>query len=195
MAPQTLNTDPDARLLRWGWLAFAAWTVVGGGLLVRSVIAGGEAMTGVAFVSPLWAGWLLWLLWRAAALVRHWTVHQAYGEWHGNYFEFAGQQIRVVFDEDGIFFAAADVFEVFAIDTRTRAPERLRRVVGGDGLIQLPGRKLLFFTEGGLRGWMARRTDRTATKFMTWLDNEVIAPYRVRQRALRGDLDHDTPVR
>ncbi len=90
MAPKTLNADPDARLLRWGWLAFAVWTVIGGALLVRSVMTGGEAMTGVAFVSPLWAGWLLWLLWRAAAFGRHWAVHQAYGEWHGNYFEFAG---------------------------------------------------------------------------------------------------------
>lgn len=100
-----------------------------------------------------------------------------------------------MFDEDGIFFAAADVLQVLATDARDRAPERVQRVVGGDGLIPRPGRKPLFFTESGLRGWMARPTDRTATKFMAWLDNERIAPYCVRQQALRGDLGHEAPVR
>lgn len=182
--PRPLNADPDARLLRWGWLAFVAWTAIGGILLARSLIEGGEATAGIAFVAPLWAAWLLWLLWRLAANARHWAARRAYGEWHGNYFEFDGRQVRVVFDEDDIYLCAEDVFDALGTDEHGRASERVRRIAGRDGLVELPDRKMLAFTELGLRAWMERRTEPKAVKFMAWLDKQVVAPYRKRRRTL-----------
>lgn len=180
--PSPLDADPDARLLRWGWLAFAAWTVIGGVVLARSLLAGGGAIAGIAFVAPLWAAWLLWLLWRASASARHWAARRAYGEWHGNYFEFDGRQVRVVFDEDDIYLAAADVFDVLGTDAHGRVPERVQVIAGSDALIELAGRRLLVFTERGLRAWMQRRTEPKAAKFIAWVDNEVVEPYRNRRQ-------------
>lgn len=177
-----LDADPDARLLRWGWLAFAAWTVMGGVLLARSLLAGGEAITTIALTAPLWAAWLLWLLWRLAANAHHWAARRAYGKWHGNYFEFDGRQVRVVFDDDNIYLAAADVFDVLETDEHGRVPERVQMIAGRDGLIDLPDRNLLVFTECSLRAWMERRTDPKAAKFIAWVDNEVVAPYRRRRQ-------------
>jgi len=182
-------------MLRWGWRAFIVWTVIGGYLLASSLMAGAEALAGVAFVAPLWAAWLLWLLWRASVYARHWAARHAYGEWHGNYFEFDGRQVRVVFEDDEIYVAAFDVFDALGTDRRGRAPERVRLITGRDGLIEIPDRKLLVFTERGLRAWMARRTDTNATKFMAWLDNDVTAPFRARRRALRGEFDADGRTR
>ncbi len=184
MSSASRFTDPDARLLRWGWLAFAVWTPIGAVQLWQAWRAGEEALAGVALTAPLWAAWLLWLLWRAVAGVGQWAVHHASGRWHGNYFEFDGRQVRVVFDDDDVYVAAADVFAVLDTDARGRRPERVRLVAGGDGLIELTQPKLLAFTEAGLRAWMQRRSDKAATRFMTWLDDEVVAPYRVRRRAL-----------
>ncbi len=184
-APRKINkldADPDARSLRWGWIAFAVWTVFGGVLLAQSLLAGDEAAIGIAFVAPLWAGWLLWLLWRGLVNARHWAAHRAYGQWHGNYFEFDGQQLRVVFDDDDVYIAAADVFDALGTDKRGRETERVRLIAGADALIDLTDQRLIAFTENGLRAWMQRRTEPTATKFMAWLDNEVIAPYRTRRR-------------
>ena len=189
------QNDPDARMLRWGWLAFAAWTVIGGVLLILSLRAGAEGSTGIAFVAPLWAAWLLWLLWRAAVNARHWVGQRAYGEWHGNYFEFDGRQVRVMFEDDDIYFAAADIFDIFGIDTRSRAPERARLMAGRDGLLELPERKLLVFSESGLRAWMQRRSDRTATRFMAWLEKEGVGPHRTRRRALGAAVDEDSAER
>jgi hypothetical protein len=190
--PSPLDADTDARLLRWGWLAFAAWTVIGGVLLAGGLLEGGEAIAGIAFVAPLWAAWLLWLLWRCAANARHWAARRAWGEWHGSYFEFDGRQVRVVFEEDDIYLAAEDVFDVIGTDGHGRAPERVQLIAGRDALIELAERGLLVFTERGLRAWMHRRTETRATKFMVWLDNEVVAPYRKMRRAQRLDAVHET---
>jgi hypothetical protein len=53
--------DPDSRLLRWGWPAFAAWAPIGGARLWQAMRAGEEALIGVALTAPLGAAWLLWL--------------------------------------------------------------------------------------------------------------------------------------
>jgi len=188
-------TDPDARLLCWGWLAFAAWTPIGAVQLWQAWRAGEEALAGVALTAPLWAAWLLWLLWRAAGVARQWAVHRAWGRWHGNYFEFDGRQVRVVFDDDDVYVAAADVFAVLGTDARGRTLQRARLAAGGDGRVELQQSGLLVFSEAGLRAWMQRRTDKTALRFMAWLSNEVVAPHRARRRALLEVADRHTQPR
>jgi len=137
-------------------------------------------VVGVAIAAPAWATWLLWLLWRGSSALRHAAKRRAYGRWHGNYYEFDGRQIRIVFDGDEIFIAAADVFDAFGIEPRGREPDRVRLIAGRDGLTELPGDKLLHFTERGLRAWMERRTDVAAVGFRKWFERMVVAPQRKR---------------
>lgn len=83
--------EPDTRLTRWGWLAFAVWTVLGGMQLRQALRAGDAGLVGVALTAPLWAMWLLWLLWRGLAALRRAIKRRAYGRWHGNYYGFDGR--------------------------------------------------------------------------------------------------------
>jgi hypothetical protein len=173
--------DPDQRLRRWGWLAFAAWTAVGGVQLVQAWRAGEDAIVGVALSAPLWAAWLLWLLWRGASALKEAARQRALRRWHGNFYEFRGRQIRIVFDGDEVLVAGDDVFDALGIDRRGRAPDRVRLLAGRDGLVELAAGRLLVFTERGLRAWLERRTDATAVKFGRWFEAEVAVPHRRRR--------------
>ena len=180
--------EPDTRLTRWAWLAFAVWTVVGGMQLRQALRAGDAGLVGVALTAPLWAMWLLWLLWRGLAALRRAIKRRAYGRWHGNYYEFDGRQIRIVLDAQAILIAAADVFDALGIEPHAREPERVRLLAGRDGLTALTGETLLFFTERGLRAWMQRRTDTVAVRFGRWFEAEVASPLR-RRRSLPGTCE------
>jgi hypothetical protein len=182
-------SDPDTRLLRWGWLAFATWTLIGGAQLIRALRAGEEAMVGVALAAPAWALWLLWLLWRGVAALREDARRRAYGRWQGSYFEFEGRQVRVAFDDDGIFVAAADVFDALAIDARGRAPERVRLLAGREGLIERAGIDGGVFTERGLRAWMERRRDARALRLLRWFEDTVAGPRRRSRERAAAPLD------
>jgi hypothetical protein len=193
--PGRAHDDPDARLLRWGWLAFAAWTVFGGTWLWQALRAGEAALVGVALTAPLWAAWLLWLLWRGLAALRRALKRSAYGRWHGNYFEFDGRQIRIVFDDDEIFVTAVDVFDALGIEPRRRDPDRVRQLAGRDGLTESPGERMLAFTERGLRSWMERRADAVAVRFGRWFEAEVVEPRRRRVSRHSGEVDAVTERR
>ncbi len=193
-----LADDPDARLVRWGWLAWVAMCGLMAWLAWREGEHDRETMIGWALGAPALALWLLWPLWRGARAFWHWTRTRPQAEWHGVYFEFDGRQIRVFFDGDDYWVAADDVHDVFGLTGRARAPERVRMIVGRDGLAIAPGTRLLAFTERGLEAWMERRTDRVAADFKRWFDTQVIAPQR-RKRALlsaessRPDADDEPP--
>lgn len=186
--------EPDARLTRWGWLAFAAWTVIGSLQLWQALRAGEAGLVGIALTAPLWSMWLLWLLWRGTVALRHAMRRSAYGRWNGNYYEFDGRQIRIDLEADAILIAATDVFDALGIEPRGREPARVRLLTGRDGLTARPGENLLFFTERGLRAWMERRTDAVAVRFGRWFEAEVAAPQRKRRSPLvvgeeAGDAD------
>jgi hypothetical protein len=189
MAAGRRFADPEARLRRWGWLAFAAWTAIGGWQLWQALRAGADALVGVALTAPLWAAWLLWLLWRASTALRGALARSAYGRWQGSYYEFDGRQIRVLVDDGEIYVVAADVFDALAIEPRGRAPERVRLLAGRDGLTRLPGEPLAVFTERGLRAWMERRRDAAAVKFGKWFEAQVVEPRRRRGAATGGDVE------
>ena len=172
--------DPDARLLRWGWLAFAAWAPIGGAQLWQAMRAGDDALVGLALAVPAWAAWLLWLSWHVTSALRRTAVRRAYGRWHGSYHEFDGRQIRVVLDGSAIFVAAADVFDALGIERPRRQHERVRLLAGREGLVELHGGRLQAFTEAGLRAWMEKRTDATAVRFRRWFEKEVVGPRRRR---------------
>ncbi len=184
MSRPLLSPDPGPLVRRWGWFLWVTWAVIGTGLLGVDRNAGGLAL-GVLLTAPFWVLWMLWPLYRLWGGWARRGRHGRWQAWQGNYYEFDGQQVRVVFDDEQIWFAADDVFDAMRLDGRRRDVERARLVAGRDGLSNLPGSDLLVFSEKGLSAWLERRQDPDALKFARWLEHQVIAPYR-RRRELGG---------
>lgn len=175
--------DPGPNVLRWGWFLWFAWILVGAGLLLQDLEAGNFVL-GAVLVAPFWALWLLWPAYRGWAAWVRLSRHSRWKAWQGNYYEFDGQQIRVLFDDDRVWFAADDVFDALRLEGRQRDPERGRLVAGRDGLAELPDSGLLVFSEPGLRAWLERRSDPDALKFARWVQTQVLDPYRrLRERS------------
>lgn len=179
-AASWLEQDPDERIVRWGWMIWIAWGVIGGALILNDVKAGTGALSFV-LVAPFWGVWLLWPFYRAARAWWRWQYEGTSAEWNGTYYEFDGRQIRILMQGDSIWIAADDVFEALDLRGRQRNPARVREIAGRDGLVRPPGSGLLAFSEIGIKAWLDRRTDIVAHKFSLWLSKQVIAPYRKRR--------------
>ncbi len=176
-----IETDRDTRTARWAWLLSAIGLAFGVFLLLKLPPENkpfAAAVTGIALVWPLMRGGL----WGLRAL-----REAPLAPWQGTYYEFDGQQIRILLDdEDGrLWLCAADVFSVFGLSGHARDARRVRLLVGRDGLVVAPGSSLLCFTERGLRVWLERRTERHAGQFLLWLDKQVVAPF-LKRRELNG---------
>jgi hypothetical protein len=179
--PNFLASDPDERVVRYGWQIWILWGVIGGALLLID-----RQYVGLSFAlvltAPFWGVWLLWPLYRGFRRLLTWRAEAAWGEWQGRYYEFDGRQIRILFEDDAIWFVAADVFDALGIEGHQRNPERVRQIAGRDGLTRPPGSRLLAFSEIGLKAWLDRRTDIAAHKFGLWVDKQVIEPWRRREQ-------------
>jgi hypothetical protein len=176
-----IAADPDARALRAGWVVSGALLAVLAIWLVRGVQAGVAP-----FFAVLAAAALLFPLWRVTRWLLHSVKAAPYEPWQGAYYEFDGQQIRILFDDEGqVWVAADDVLDAFRLQGRARDRERLRLMTGRDGLRNAPGTILPCFTERGLRAWLERRTERSAGQFTHWLNTQVLAPHQ-RKRSLLG---------
>ncbi|HVE88717.1 MAG TPA: hypothetical protein VNA44_03375 [Burkholderiaceae bacterium] len=180
-----LEQDPDERTVRWGWVIWLAWGVIGGALFLTDIRAGTGALS-LVLVAPFWGMWLLWPTYR---FIRAWWRWQYEGAWdksNGAYYEFDGRQIRIVMQGDSIWISADDVFDALGLHGRQRNVARVRKIAGRDGLVEPPGWRMLSFSEIGIKAWLDRRTDTVAHKFSYWLDKQVIAPYRKR-REIEGN--------
>ena len=184
MARPLLSPDPGPTVLRWGWFLWVTWAVIGTGLLGEDIRSGAFAL-GAVLTAPFWAVWLLWPLYRGWALWMRWARHSRWQAWQGSYYEFDGQQVRVLFEDEQIWFSADDVYDALRLQGRQRDPERGRLVAGRDGLSELADSGLLVFSEAGLRAWLDRRMEPDAMKFARWVQFQVVDPYR-RRRELGG---------
>ena len=186
-AASWLEQDPDERIVRWGWMLWVAWGVIGGALFLTDVKAGTGTLS-LVLVAPFWGMWLLWPTYRAARGWWRWQYEGAWVQWNGTYYEFDGRQIRILMQGDLIWIAAADVFDALGLQGRQRNVARVREIAGRDGLVKPAGSRLMAFSEIGIKAWLDRRTDAVANKFSYWLDKQVIAPYRKRQE-IAGDSE------
>lgn len=187
-----LEQDPDERVVRWGWLLWAAWAVIAGALFLEDVRAGTGTLS-LLLVAPFWFMWLLWPLYRGLRVWWRWQYGEGWAEWNGTYYEFDGLQIRILMQGDSIWIVADDVFDALRLRGRQRDAARVREIAGRAGLVKPPGSKRLAFSEIGIKAWLDRRTDVTAHKFSYWLDKQVIAPYRKRQESA-GDGETEEQV-
>ncbi len=181
MARPLLAINPGAGVLRWGWFLWVVWCVIGTGLLSEDLRSSGSFALGAVLTAPFWLIWLLWPAYRLWATSAQWFAHSRWKLRQGEHYEFDGQPVRVLFDEDDIWFAAEDVFDALRLQGRLRDPERAKLIAGRDGISVLPQCGLLAFSEAGLHAWLERRTDTDALKFMRWLQLQVIDPYRRRR--------------
>jgi hypothetical protein len=159
-----------------------------GGALLLGDYRGGAIGIGAVLAAPFWARWGLWAAYRGLRAYMRWQAAAAWGVPNGQHYEFDGRRVRVTFDGDNIWFAAGDVFDVLGTQSDARDPERVRLIVGRDGLTDLPVTGVLSFSEKGLAAWLDRRTDRSAGQFTRWVDTQVVAPYR-RRRELERAID------
>ncbi len=118
---------------------------------------------------------------RSTHTVRGWIAAQLWGQWNGNYFEYDGHHVRVLFEDDAIYVATLDVFAACRIQGHGRNLDRARYISGRDGLVSAPGTRLQCFTERGLRAWLERRTDPTCAKFASWFELQVVKPHQRRR--------------
>jgi hypothetical protein len=189
-----LSTDPDERIIRWGWVLWLAWLAVGGALLLGDY-RGGVLGLGAVLAAPFWALWFSWALYRGVRVLSRWIGQAGIRQWRGRYYEYDGRQIRIRFNDDDVWFAAEDVFDALGTASGARDPERVRVIVGRDGLKVSPGSRLLCFSEKGLAAWLDRRTELGASKFARWVELQVLAPYRRRREldATRSETENDPP--
>lgn len=183
-----LAAEPEIRLVRWGWIAWAALTVY---IAARWVSLGsGDAATALRAVSvaPAAALWLLWPLTRGAGALWRWLRSAPHAAWNGSYYEFDGRQMRVLFDDDEIYIVAKDVFDVLDLRGAAVDSARVRLIAGRDGLVELPGRREQVFTERGLAAWLDRRAGENAVRFRRWFERDVVTPHRKRRAIQTGSL-------
>jgi hypothetical protein len=158
-----LDGDPDQRMLRWGWIVWGAWTLVGGVRLWRDLDSGdASSAAGLLLLVPAWGLWLLWLLWRGSLALRSAIRLQNHAAWHGRYYAFNDRQIRVHFDEGVIRVPLTDL--LLALDLPASAAD-------GD----------TWLDETVLHEWLRAHPSREAARFAHWFNAEVAAPYRRRR--------------
>jgi len=175
-----LTRDPDPRVLRWGWVLWLSWLLVGGALLLGDQ-RGGVLGVGAILAAPFWLLWLFWLAYRALRTALRWHTAYTWGAAPGASYEFDGHRIRIGRHGDALWFAADDVFDALDTPADARNPERVRQIAGREGLQPAPGSGVLSFSEKGLTAWLERRTERQAAQFTRWVDLQVITPYRRRR--------------
>lgn len=178
----SIAADPDARIVRGTWMLWGIGAPIGLALLFLAP----ESF--FPLVTPLWALLLLWPLWRGGRALWYAIIEAPHQDWNGGYFEFDGRHVRVLVDEShALWVCAADVFDALGIEGRGRVPARVRLDAGRDGLHQLPGERLLWFSERGLLAWLARRRGGRSSDFARWLESEVLGPQRRRRLTIGAE--------
>ena len=169
-----LDHDPDARGVRFGWLLFA-----GVALLLAVAAWRGVPPERTPFLAVVLGVAMVWPAWRLALWLRHALREDVLAAWRGSYYEFDGRQLRILFDDDGqVWLAADDILDIFGLTGTARDREHLRLMAGRDGVRAAPGTRLQCFTERGLRAWLERRSGRRVGQFVHWLDTQVLVPHR-----------------
>lgn len=78
-----LEHDPDERIVRWGWMIWIAWGVIGGTLWLTDIRAGTGALS-LVLVAPFWGLWLLWPGYRTLRCWWRWQSDSVSAEWNGS---------------------------------------------------------------------------------------------------------------
>ena len=156
-------------------------------LLVRLIV-------GLAFAGALtWIAWKLggrpwalvavliatptvaWLISRPLIECIHegftWISNRPYEKWEGNYYEFAGVQVRVFVDAGQLWFAAPDVIKAAGI--AAQADRLLAIYPGGAQVLE----RLTCLNMATLEKFLATHRSPETGRLLLWAQREVVAPW------------------
>ena len=105
-----------------------------------------------------------------------WLWAQPLRAWQGKYYEFNGEQIRVIEDDDVLWFAADDVIRATGIKAKAATLSETRL---------LPEWNLSCFTMEGLEAVLGRHRNHETQRLILWAQREVQAPW---ERKRKGSL-------
>jgi hypothetical protein len=97
-----------------------------------------------------------------------WTAARPLKEWEGNYYEFGGVQVRVIEEDDALWFAADDVIKATGIEAHGSTLAETRRVAG----YSIP-----FLGIASLEKVLGGHRSHESGRFMLWARREVLAPW------------------
>lgn len=120
----------------------------------------------------------------AAWLASRAIVHGADGLWrwlstaplakyHGSYYQFNGEQVRVQEHNARLWFAAQDVMR--AIRMQERLPDEL--LTRTHECAPVPGNKGMWFTIRGLEDFVVRHSPPEGRAIVHWAHREVVGPW------------------
>ena len=175
----TLSEDPDRRARRLIWMIWTGFTLVLVWGWVAAPIRQSSDTIPWLVKAPVVALYLMWPLWQGARLALQKLREAPLATWQGRYYAFGSFQIRVLVDEDDrLLIMASDVLDALRIEGRGRRPERIRAIVGRDGLRTVPRTGQLVFTETGMQAWLERNSRQDVARFALWLRTQVSEPHR-----------------
>jgi len=107
-----------------------------------------------------------------------WMYAQPLAKWHGSYYQFDGEQIRVHTHRDRVLFVAEDVLRASGI-----APSPASWLAAHeDETIGIPDSRLAGFGMHQIKRLVNEHPGSQAGRFMTWAEREVIGPYEKKMK-------------
>jgi hypothetical protein len=110
-----------------------------------------------------------------------WAKRQPYEKWNGNYYEFAGTQIRIYPVGDSLWFADADVLKVIG----QKPTLMLESTFDPHEYDLIPGTRQHGFSEEGVEKLLRASDHYEAMRMLIWIHREVVKPFRRKQENAR----------
>jgi hypothetical protein len=117
------------------------------------------------------------------------VIADFYGEWHGNWYEYDMQQIRVLEEEgsDALWIVASDCYKALDLEV----PRNLERRFKTDEWTQIEGSKLIAFNAAGIDAFVraphsTKIASERARKFGLWVHQQVLKPH-AKKREIERD--------
>ena len=99
---------------------------------------------------------------------------QPYAKWHGNYYEFAGSQVRIYPVGKSLWFVDADVLKVIGQKTSLM----LQSTFDVHEYDLIPGTKQHGFSEEGVEKLLRASDHSESKRMLLWIQREVVKPFR-----------------
>ena len=134
---------------------------------------------------PIFA-WVIarWLVMGIGFLKRD-AEERALKAWHGRYYAFDGQQVRIHWDDDAIWVEARDIFKAIKRKPDSTSLRRIQQRLGAE--LTTPTQiGVPCFSPAGAIQYLAAMSDRDAIQCRLWLERDVFPNIR-RSRQLSTD--------
>lgn len=133
-----------------------------------------NVLYGIGLLSVPLIAWVLarWLFMFLAVLDRK-AAERAVGEWNGRYYAFSDRQLRVHWDEAGIWVDADDLFRAAGRSPDQGGRKRIRLRLGAQGYCVPAGLERECLSQESALLYLAGLDDDLSCKLRRWLEREV----------------------